>query len=444
MGNVTGTGRARIPGGRDGRRMLGVALVDRIGSGLWGATSVFYFTYVSHLGLGQVGTLVSAAGVAGIAGAPFGGRLADRLPLTRVLAAFQVLRALAAAGLLLTDDFTLLLLCSVAGGFGDRAAGVLTRLYGTRIAGSDRVRYQAVNRTVANAGWALGGLAAAAALGAGTTAVYPYMLLGDAASFVAAAVITLGCAEAGAAPVVVTGGAAGQETASAPQAVPVSPWRNRRYLAYVGTDGVLCLHDAVFKVGLSLWAVRATDAPHGLVPVLLVLNNVLVVALQVPLSRLGATTDRARSLLLPLCAAFAVGGAAMAAAAAGGPVLASAFLLLAAIAFTAAEMLQAVVSWELSVALAPPTAQGAYLGVHGLGQATQRAVGPLAATAAIAAGPAGWAVLGAAVAATCLVQHRLVRSPLAAAATPAPAGDASAGGVLHRPGDDHAADLVTP
>lgn len=75
-------------------------------------------------------------------------------------------------------------------------------------------------------------------------------------------------------------------------------------------------------------------------------------------------------------------------------------------------MLHAVVSWELSLALAPDTAQGAYLGVHGLAQSAQRSLGPLAVTAAIATGPLGWTAFGATIAATCALQHRLVRDRL--------------------------------
>ena len=68
----------RVPGSSDGRRMLLVTLVDRVGSGLWASVSVLYFTYVSGLSVTEVGTLVAAAGAIGIAGAPIGGRLADR------------------------------------------------------------------------------------------------------------------------------------------------------------------------------------------------------------------------------------------------------------------------------------------------------------------------------------------------------------------------------
>lgn len=103
-----------------------------------------------------------------------------------------------------------------------------------------------------------------------------------------------------------------------PATRPTSPWRDRTYLAYVATDTVLFLDDAVFKVGLPLWIVHVSTVPQGLVPLLLVLNNVLVVALQVPLARFGATTAAARALLIPLSVAFALGGTAMTASATGG------------------------------------------------------------------------------------------------------------------------------
>ncbi|MEU6146516.1 MFS transporter [Streptomyces sp. NPDC047081] len=388
--------------------MLAVALVDRTGSGLWAAVSVLYFTYVSGLSVAQVGTLAATAGAIGIAGAPLGGRLADRFPLTRVLIALQLLRALASFALLTTNDYALLLAFTAVGSLGDRAASVLTKLYATRAAGPDRVRYQAVQRTVANIGWALGGLAAAAALALGTTTAYQWLLVGDAVSFVASAFITLRCGEPPSAARTVT-----MSKTPAPSAKPPNPWRDRTYLAYVATETVLFLDDAVFKVGLPLWIAHASNAPRGLAPLLMVLNNVMVVALQVPLARFGATTAAARALLIPLSAAFALGGVALALSATGGAVTATLLLTTAAVLFTVAEMLHATVSWELSVALAPDTAQGAYLGVHGLAQSAQRSVGPLAVTAAIATGSAGWTVFGATIALTCMFQYRLVRERLA-------------------------------
>ncbi|TXS28679.1 MFS transporter, partial [Streptomyces sp. ms191] len=149
-------------------------------------------------------------------------------------------------------------------------------------------------------------------------------------------------------------------------------------------------------------------APAGLAPLLLVMNSVLVVLFQVPLARFGGSTDAARRLLLPLAALFALGTLALAVSALGGRGLAVTALVVAALALTFVEMIHAIASWELSVALAPDDAQGAYLGVHALAVATQRFGGPLLLTGVIAAGPPAWAVLGVGLVAMCGGQHRVV------------------------------------
>ncbi|CAM5378329.1 MFS transporter [Streptomyces narbonensis] len=399
----------RIPGGRDGRRMLVIGFIDKCGTGLWSTAMALYFTYVTGLGLGQVGLLIAVSGAFGIAGAPLGGRLADRFPLVRVIICTQLLRAAALLALLTTDDFPLLVLISAIGALPDRATNVLTKLYAARVAGPDRVRYQAINRTTSNIGWTLGGLGAAAALAVGSTTAYQLLLVGDALSYLVMAALTLRCAEP---PAPAPSRVVAASTDATPTAKPSSPWRDRGFLAFTAGDGVFFLHDSILQVALPLWIVHATDAPVGLAPLLLVLNSVLVVVFQVPLSRFGATTEAARGLYTPLAALFAVGTLAVAASALGGPNLSVAALVTAAVTLTFAEMVHTITSWEISVALAPDDAQGAYLGVHGLAQSTQRFAGPLLMTGLVATGPLGWPFLGAALVATCAAQNRLVRRRL--------------------------------
>ncbi|MEU3750748.1 MULTISPECIES: MFS transporter [Streptomyces] len=399
----------RIPGGSDGRRMLLIGFIDKCGTGLWSTAMALYFTYVTGLGLGQVGLLIAVSGAVGIAGSPLGGRLADRFPLVRVIIGTQLLRAAALLALLTTDDYALLVLISAIGALPDRATNVLTKLYAARVAGPDRVRYQAINRTTSNIGWTLGGLGAAAALAVGSTTAFQLLLVGDALSYLVMAALTLRCAEP---PAPTPSRVVAASTDESSTAKPANPWRDRGFLAFTAGDGVFFLHDSILQVALPLWIVHATDAPVGLAPLLLVLNSVLVVVFQVPLSRFGATTDAARGLYTPLAALFAAGTLAVAASALGGPTLSVAALVTAAVVLTFAEMIHTIASWEISVALAPGDAQGAYLGVHGLAQSTQRFAGPLLMTGLVATGPLGWPFLGAALVATCAAQSRLVRRRL--------------------------------
>lgn len=423
-----------IPGGRDGRRMLLVNFVDKTGSGLWVGAAALYYTSVVGMDVRRVGLLLALAGAVGVAGSPVAGRIADRVSITRLLIAVQSLRAAAAVGILLTGSFWLLLPLAALASFGERSASVLTKLYAARVAGPDRVRYQAVNRTIINVGFALGGLAAAAALAIGSDAAFHTLLVGDALSYVIAALLVTRCAQPPSPSRVVAAGTRFPEQ-------PVrrsSPWRDRGYLAYVGTEALLLLDDAILNVGLPLWIVTRTSAPHSLAAVLLVLNNILVVLFVLPLSRLGRTPQAAASSLRLVAAAFLAGCAAMAASAApDSPWAATALLAGAAVAFTVVEMVHAAVSWELSLALAPACAQGAYLGVHGLAQSAERSAGPLILTSAvIVAGPAGWLALGAGLVLVAAGQRALVCRRLdgpgqrAQSGDPAPSGHIEAADAL--------------
>src|SRR5512139_1810269 len=75
------------PGGRDGRTMLIAFFVDRVGTGVWSAASVLYFTFVVGLGAREIGLLLGVGGAVGIAGSPLAGRLVGWFELRSVLIA---------------------------------------------------------------------------------------------------------------------------------------------------------------------------------------------------------------------------------------------------------------------------------------------------------------------------------------------------------------------
>ncbi|WKV72223.1 MFS transporter [Streptomyces sp. PCS3-D2] len=425
----------RPPGGRDARIMLLAQSLDRAGTGVWAAACVLYFTFVIGLDAGQLGLLLGASGVAGIAGSPLAGHLADRFPVRSLLIGAHLLRLVTLCLLLVVSDFALLLAAVAVTHLGDRAAKTLEMLFATRVAGERRATYQALSRSSANAGYALGAGLAAIGLAVGTRGAYHVLILANALSFLVAAALVWRTREPRGRGLVAPPAAGAAAPAAAPAGAPKapgaapaggpSPWRDRGYLRFVLLDIPMNLDDSILGIGIPLWLVSRTSAPHELIPAFLVINTVLVVVLQlrvsarVPGPRRAAGAVALYGMTTLLCCAL------LAAATGGGAWGASAALLAAAVLATAAELMRSVSSWELAVSLAPPEARASYLGVAGMAQSVQKTAGPLLLTGVVmVAGPAGWIALGAAVAGLSLAQRRasLRRLDALAAAAPAPAG----------------------
>lgn len=402
------------PGGAAGRTMLAVVFADRTGSGVWAAACVLYFTEVERLTAGQVGLLLGVASVAGIAGSPLAGRLAASLGGRRVLIGCHLLRAVALAAVLLCSSFGALLGLVAVTALGDRAARAMEMLFATDVAGDRRSVYRALSRTAMNAGYAAGAGLAAIGLAVGTPAAYRALLLADVLSFLLSAALVAGVREPRHEGRVVAG--SGQPAPDAGSAPRPSPWRDGGYLRFVALDCALTIDDAILNVGLPLWLIHATRAPHALVPAFLAINTVLVVVAQLRVSA-RVRTPRQAVRAVPMYGFTVLGCCAAAAAAHGpGPVLASVLLLVAAVLVTFAELLRSVVSWELSVALAPQLARPEYLGVAGMAQSTEKAAGPLLLTGAVlSTGPLGWLALGAATTVAAYAQRHFGTARLAAA-----------------------------
>jgi len=449
----------RPPGGRDARIMLGAQFLDRTGTGVWSAAAVLYFTVEAGFDARRIGLLLGLGGVAGVLGSPVAGRLAGRHPVRSVLIGCHLLRLVTLCSILLSTSFAVLLPAVALTVFGDRAAKTLEMLFATEVAGPQRATYQALFRSVANAGYAVGAGIAAIGLAVGTRDAYRALILLDALSFAVISVLVRRIhagtgartpdrpspaepADAADRPDAAKAADAGRtadaldtpstpstgRTADTPDAPPVppvpSPWRDAGYLAFVALDVFMTTDDPIINVGLPLWLLTRTRAPHALVPVFLIINTLLVVALQLRVSAAtkgprDATTAVGRyGLIMVGCCVC------LAAAAEFGPWAASLALLSAAALQTLAELMRSVSSWELAVSLAPPVARPAYLGVAGMSQSVQKCLGPLLLTGVVmAAGPAGWLGLGGVVAAASAAQRRhclrrLGRSPSAPARRP--------------------------
>jgi hypothetical protein len=268
---------------------------------------------------------------------------------------------------------------------------------------------------VANAGYAVGAGLAAIGLAFGTRDAYRVLILLDALSFAVVSLLVRRI-HAGS-----RTHAASRERSANDRSVnekdatagrsraahAPNPWRDAGYLGFVVLDVFMTTDDPIINVGLPLWLLTRTQAPHALVPVFLIVNTLLVVMLQM---RVSAATRSPRD------ATTAVGRygvimfgccVCLAAAPECGSWAASLLLLAAAALQTLAELMRSVSSWELAVSLAPPSARPAYLGVAGMSQSAQKCLGPLLLTGVVmVAGPVGWLGLGSAVAGAAAVQRR--------------------------------------
>jgi hypothetical protein len=303
------------------------------------AGSALFFSRVVGLSTAQIGFGLSLAGVAGLRALVPVGVLADRYGARRILVVLQAWRA----GWFAVYPFV--------------------------------------------PGMALFVLVAAAV---GTAAAFRTLVLLDAVSFLAAAVL-LARLDLPA--------ATGPTRRSLPGA-GLRSFRDGRYLVLAACNGVLVVHTVLLAIAIPLWVGGHTSIPVATVGVLLLVNTVLAVLLQIRLSRgaeepVGAARRQRQSglALAGCCVLLALAGSVPA-----GPAVALA--MVAVVALTLGEIWQSAGAWGLSYAYAPADRRSAYLSVYTLGATGTGIAGPLLVTVAVVdRGVPGWLGLAALLAA---------------------------------------------
>jgi MFS family permease len=372
------------PAGRNGRALATSITVDAIGRGLFLAGSVVFFTRDIGLSAGQVGAGLAIGGTVGLLAAYPVGLLADRFGARRTLIGLNCYRALALASYILVDSF---IGFAVVAGLVAIASGstvpVLQSLVGDAVPADKRVTTMGYLRTVQNAGFAIGGLLAAGVIALDTRASYLGLIVANAVSFlISASLISRLPATAPGA------GRASRERAT-------DALRDRPFLAITACNGVLLLHTTLLSVGVPLWILHHTDLPQVVVAAVFLLNTVLAVVLQMPISATATTLPQSATAFRR--AGFALAACCLLLVVSGyrSGWTAVALLVVAVIALTFGETLQAAAAWSAGYAMAPEKRRASYLSVLGLGTNAQTMAGPVIATAAVGAGSYGLVLLAA-------------------------------------------------
>lgn len=361
-----------VPSGRDARILGALHFADAMGKGVFLSGSAVYFISVKGFSAAQVGIGFSIAGAMGFVASLALGVVADRLGAVRLLFAMLGLQAFGFLMYPLVDNVYFFYVLIAAIGFVEYGGGpAFGSIVGSLFEPENRVRVRAVLRSLFNVGFSAGsGLTALAILGGDTMVralppVTSVLLL-------LSAVLTLRL-----------------------PAIKVLPRdrvrlfgaiRDMRFMRVVALSAPLALHGSAVLVALPLWIVTRTEAPHALVPILLVANTILVVLFQVKASQGAESVPGAARVARRAGLWLAAGCIIVAFAGNLNSVAATVLICLSMVFLTLAELQQAASAWGLAHGLAPANAQAEYLGAFNLHTVTQNVFGPAILVAAV-----GWA-----------------------------------------------------
>lgn len=371
---------------RSSRLLIVVALVDSLGTGLFLSGSAVFFTRSAELSTTEVGVGLTGGGLCALLTLTPLGMLADRIGPRAAAVLMHFWRAIGFVGYAFVHDFVTFLLIACFVVPPTRAIEPIGQMFVDRAVGAElRVRVMAVFRSVYNIGFTLGALLTTIVLVIDTRDAFLSIVLGNAFTFLIAGFLLARV------PLLPDSKKPERKVFGWPHSL-----RQGRYLVVAGLNGLLIMHIPLLGIAVPLWVTLHTSAPRVLVGPLIMVNTLLVILLQVRISRGTDTLDggvvamRRASVCLAACAivfAFASRFDAFGA---------SVLLCLGMVLLSFGELLQSAGGWSLSYELAPRDRQGEYLAVFNLGVAAMYTAGPaLVAIGIVDRGLPGWLVLAA-------------------------------------------------
>lgn len=364
------------------RVLAGSVFSVTVGGGLLLGSSTLYLTRIIGMSAGQVGAGLTIGAVVGLAAGPLAGHIADRRGPREVHIATMVCGAVATAGFVVVRSVWALALVSLLTTLVGVAA-VASRAPLIRAVAGDRTTwYLSYQRAISNAGVMLGVLIATIGIQVDSGPVYVTLILLSAVTFVVSTVVLFRLPHV--------------------RPLPVEPtqhrwvaFTDRPYLTIALVNGALSVHLAIPTFALPLWIANETSVPRAAITGFMLLNGVLIVALQVRVSR-GVVNPPAAGRRMRWAGFALLLSLALIGAMASLPTWIALLALCAAtVVYTFGELWHAAASFELAFGLARPHAQGQYAGAFGLGQGAANAAAPaILAVFCLNYGLPGWVALG--------------------------------------------------
>ncbi|WP_432923588.1 MFS transporter [Microbispora sp. CA-135349] len=384
---------------RRARTLLAATLVLSVGKGTFLATVMVYLLQVAGLSPLAATTGLTMWGTASAAVAVPAGMLIDRGRGRELGAITAVCTAvLVPIAAQTRSPWILMIVLLAAGGF-DSAGNVVRRAMLAGV-GDDAVTTLAWGRTVSNVGFALGGLLSVWLLSDNSAAGYAlaYLLIGGVYVLMAVCFATTPLGPRSRTRATARADEATADDARADAATAGAVRRRPRDLrtgaALAVATTILTVHATLLTTALPLWITRHTSVQVSVLGWLVMLNAVITIAGQIPVSRLAATTERALRCFRGSAVWTAACCVLLGLVSFAPPALQTVVLVAATIALTAGEMFEAAGEWGLSATLAGDGEHGFYQSACVLGEATQSAAGPLLVGGMVTAMPVlGWPAL---------------------------------------------------
>ena len=382
------------------RKVSLASLVDRFGNGLLISVLVIYFSFTVDLGPHKTALALSIGAAAGLICTIPAGHVVDRVGQRSVVIVSMIANGLAIMSLIFVHSFLALTICfaldSIANVFSRNAQLTLIARVGNP---KDAARNRAYTRSINNLGIGLGSLGAGIALSINSAFGYQVAIFLDGLTFIVGALIYTRVPHFPA-------------TLQDREKFDWSILKDGRYIAATVMSAVTNIQFIVQNVGIPIWIVKYTDAPRWWVSTLLLLNTVAVVIFQVKVSK--RTKPLKESAHQYLMTGALLAGACLMYASAEGPSarVASALLIGGMALHVIAELLIAMIHWQISFDLADSSRQGAYYGIWTFGNGITEILGPSLVTfALVTMGKPGWALLAAMFLLNSALYRVIVRGP---------------------------------
>ena len=369
--------------------------IDAIGSGVWMPVSMIFFLATTDLPLVQVGLALSLASLLSLPAAVLVGQQVDRFGSKTVLQAGNALQAASFVLYPFADQVWTVALVVSASVIGRTAFwGSYSPMVTVISPPGEREKWFGFLGALRNAGFAVGGVVAGAALTVDATWLYYSVALLNAASYALSFVLLAGVSAHGP-----------RSGGHADPTEVVGGWgtvlRDRGYRWLVASNLGFAMTSAALNVAIPVYVVEMLGLPGWVSATVFVINTLMIgVGQGVVVQRMtGAVRARIVALGAVLTAAsfLVLWGAEPL-----GVVAASAVVLVAAVVYTLGELVAGPVLATLAAESPPPELRGRYVATYQLSWNVATGVAPLLyawlldlGTAPACLGLTGIALLGA-------------------------------------------------